>query len=141
MNILLLHFPLSIYLSIKKATFAASTTLAGTAVSASVVSACSNVVCTPSATVLCSLVANTNQVLGCYVGVYYQSTSTTTMIASICAPISSASAAYCVVSHYKHWKTKSFFPKVLIILYKEHICMVIIEWLHNYWFMCSLMHR
>jgi hypothetical protein len=61
---------------------------------------------------LCSLVANTNQVLGCYVGVYYQSTSTSTMAASICAPISSASAAYCQV-----WRGNSIWPYLENIFY------------------------
>lgn len=55
---------------------------------------CQATQCTASSTVLCSMAANTNQVLGCYTG-YAYTTGTSTWAKTICAPISSASAAYC----------------------------------------------
>ncbi len=75
---------------------------AGTPV-ASVTSACSAVACTPSATVLCSMVANTNQVFGCYVGAYYTYGGTGTFTKTICSPVTqtpgqpAVSAAFCKV--------------------------------------------
>jgi len=57
---------------------------------ASVTSVCSAVACTPSATVLCSMVANKNQVFGCYTGAEY-SIGKSTMAKSICAPVTQAS--------------------------------------------------
>jgi len=63
-------------------------------------SGCQATQCTPSTTVLCSMVANTNQVLGCYVGALY-AIGTSTFTKTICAPTGAAqpyaSAAYCKV--------------------------------------------
>jgi hypothetical protein len=47
------------------------------------------------------MIANTNQVLGCYVGEFFEMGAVSTFSKQICAPISSgtsyASAAYCKV--------------------------------------------
>ncbi len=64
---------------------------------------CSSAQCTPSSTVLCSMLASTNQVLGCYVGDYYEKNAASTFEKSICAPViqgndqSAVSASYCKV--------------------------------------------
>ena len=58
---------------------------------------CESAACASSATQLCSMVANTNQVLGCYTG-QKVTVGTSTWAKSICAPVNSASAAYCQVS-------------------------------------------
>lgn len=57
-------------------------------------SGCQATQCTSTSSLLCSMAANTNQVLGCYTG-YAYTTGTSTWTKTICAPISSASAAYC----------------------------------------------
>jgi len=63
-------------------------------------SGCQATHCTPSSTVLCSMVANTNQVLGCYVGVI-PTIGTNTFVKTICAPVTqgsgqpAVSAAFC----------------------------------------------
>ena len=59
---------------------------------------CSSDQCFPSSTVLCSMIANTNKVLGCYVGTYYEKGQENTFIKQICAPVASGlTAAYCKV--------------------------------------------
>ena len=62
---------------------------------------CTSDQCTPSANVLCTMLANTNQVLGCYVGVNYETGIVGNFERKICAPIPSGStyvsAAYCKV--------------------------------------------
>ncbi len=62
---------------------------------------CTSDQCTPSASVLCTMVANTNQVLGCYVGVYSETGFIGIFVRKICPPVFSgntyASAAYCKV--------------------------------------------
>ncbi len=63
---------------------------------------CQSLHCTPAANTLCSMVANTNQVLGCYTGVSY-TIGTSTWAKTICAPVAGlpnppyVSAAYCKV--------------------------------------------
>ena len=62
---------------------------------------CSSSQCTPSSTVLCSMVANTNQVFGCYVGEQFEKGGVSTFSKQICAPITFGttygSASYCKV--------------------------------------------
>ena len=62
---------------------------------------CASTQCTPSATVLCSMIDNTNQVLGCYVGINYEKGAVSTFEKLICAPIpygtTYVTAAYCMV--------------------------------------------
>ena len=61
--------------------------------------------------VSCSLVADTNKVLGCNVGVYYQSVGTSTIKPSICAE---TTAAYCQVNSFcfQNWKIIFWFINI-----------------------------
>jgi hypothetical protein len=82
--------------------------------------ACS-VSCTPTANVLCSMVKETNQVLGCYTGESY-TIGTSTWTKSICAPVTQGSgqpaisAAYCKVRYLIYISYKSSYLTHLFIL-------------------------
>ena len=91
--------------------FKATFTLASGAVTA-VTLGCSSTQCTPSSTQLCSMVANTNLPLGCYVGTLYQKSGTSTFTKTICAPIANTAtpanppylpATFCRVNIINSW--------------------------------------
>jgi len=76
----------------------------GTSTTVSLTCDSSTTNCVNSATQLCSMVANTNQVLGCYVGQKVTTgTATIAWAKNICAPIgtgsSAASASYCQLDY------------------------------------------
>ena len=55
------------------------------------------------------MVANTNQVLGCYVGDYFEMGAVSTFSKQICAPIiQSSGTPYASAAYCKVWKKLSF---------------------------------
>jgi len=71
----------------------------GTTAPVTVTQSCSDT-CTAGTSTACSYVASTNKVLGCYVGVYYTMTATSTFTKTVCPLVSSGtSAAFCKNSY------------------------------------------
>ena len=83
--------------------------------------------CIPSRTKLCSIVSDTNQVLGCNVGDYYQKTGTSTITKQICAPPRygnyAQTASFCKVNTQKqkfYFYIKNILKNKLIFIVKKN---------------------
>ncbi len=78
--------------------------------------------CFATNTVACTQVANKNQVLGCYVGTYFTTSSTSTFAKTICPLLDflGKSAGFCKVRHLTKFKWGSLKKqKIYFYIYKN----------------------